>query len=150
MNKQLISIALILILGACLPTPTTVPGLPDPAANIPTAASSATAVPQNAVPATPVQPTEASVPATETTGTLGLQILSPQDEAVLNVPQVDVSGLAPAGTVVSVNDEILIVGAEGQFKITISLDEGPNLLEIVASDESGNEASSILTVTYEP
>jgi hypothetical protein len=42
------------------------------------------------------------------------------------------------------------VGADGQFKTTLPLEEGPNLIEIIASDESGNEASALLTITYEP
>jgi hypothetical protein len=81
---------------------------------------------------------------------LWLQILSPSDEAVVDAPQVDVSGSAPAGTVISINDDILIVGADLQFKSTVSLEEGPNLIEIIASDENGNETSALLTVTYEP
>ena len=150
MKKQLVAILLVLGLGACTPTPTAAPALPVPTSSIPTTVTSATAESQNVAPIMPVQPTETIVPATEAAGTLTLQVLAPQDDAVVNVPQLDVIGLAPAGTVVSVNDDILIVGADGQFKSTLSLDEGPNLVEIVASDESGNEASQILTVTYEP
>ena len=62
----------------------------------------------------------------------------------------EVSGFAPAGTVISINDEILIVGDDGQFQAITSLEEGPNLIEIIASDEAGNDASVLLTVTYEP
>jgi hypothetical protein len=69
---------------------------------------------------------------------------------VVNTPQVDVTGSAPAGAVVSVNDDILLVGDNQQFKTTVSLDEGPNLIEIIASDDKGNETSLILTVIYEP
>jgi hypothetical protein len=97
-----------------------------------------------------IPPTPTVLSAPVTSGSLGLQVLSPQDEAVINTPQVDVIGLAPAGTVVSINDEILIVGDDQQFKTTVSLDEGPNLIEILASDENGNEMSLLLTVTYEP
>ena len=86
----------------------------------------------------------------EPSGTLWLQVLSPQDEAVVNTSQVDVTGAAPAGSVVSVNDDIFLVGDDQQFKTTLSLDEGPNLIEILASDENGNETSLLLTVTYEP
>ena len=150
MKKQLVAILLVLGLGACAPTPTAAPALPVPISSIPTTVTSATAESQNVAPIMPVQPTETIVPATEVAETLALQVLAPQDDAVVNAPQVDVIGLAPAGTVVSVNDDILIVGADGQFKSTLSLDEGPNLVEIVASDGSGNEASQILTVTYEP
>jgi hypothetical protein len=59
-------------------------------------------------------------------------------------------GSAPAGAVITVNDDILIVGNDQQFKTTISLDEGPNLIEIIASDDNGNEMPILLTVTYEP
>ena len=149
MNKQLLIPALMLVTAACTPTPTTVPKLPSPALSI-AATASATPVPQQIIPATPVQPTETALPATESAGTLLLQVLSPQDEAVVNTQQVDVIGSAPAGAVVTVNDEILIMSTEGQFKTTVALEEGPNLIEILASDENGNEASLLLTVTYEP
>jgi len=86
----------------------------------------------------------------EPSGTIWLQVLSPQDEAVVNTSQVDVIGAAPPGSVVSVNDDIFLVGDDQQFKTTLSLDEGPNLIEILASDENGNETSLLLTVTYEP
>jgi|SRR6266487_4326324 len=148
MNKPLMSLALILLLGACTPTPTPVPILPSPISNIPVAAS-ATPVLQNSVPTVSVRPSETPIPSDQSAGTLQLQILSPQDEAVVNTPQVDVIGSAPVGAVVTVNDEILIVGADGRFQTTLSLEEGPNLIEIVASDENGNERSLMLTITYE-
>lgn len=69
---------------------------------------------------------------------------------MVNTPQIEVSGMASAGAVVTVNDNIIIVGADGQFKTTIALDEGPNLIEIIASNDSGSETSVELTVTYEP
>lgn len=94
-----------------------------------------------------MQPTQASAP--ETPG-LWLQILSPLDEAVVDTPQVDVIGSAPVGAVISVNDEILIVDSDLQFTLPVTLEEGPNLIEIIASDENGNELSVLLTVTYEP
>jgi hypothetical protein len=89
-------------------------------------------------------------PTPELSGTLWLQVLSPQDEAIVNTSQVEVIGSAPARAVVSVNDDIFLNGDDQQFKTTVSLEEGPNLIEILASDENGNEASLILTVTYEP
>ena len=148
-NKYLIVPALILLLTACSPTPTLVPPAPTTNPNS-TITIPATLVPQEVIPSVVSQllPTVASVP--EPSGTLWLQVLSPQDEAVVNIPQVDVIGSAPAEAVVSINDEILIVGNDQQFQTTISLEEGPNLIEIVASDDNGNQASLLLTVTYEP
>ncbi len=141
MTKHLIIFALILILTACGPPPTTVP-----------TSSTATANGSSVIPVSPtpqaVPPTAISAP--DTSGTLWLQVISPQDEAVVNTPQVDIIGSAPAGAVVSVNDDILLVGDDQQFKTTVSLDEGPNLLEIIASGDNGNEISLLLTITYEP
>jgi hypothetical protein len=147
MNKYLI--LLILILIGCGPTPTVVPSSHATTPNSPSVISP-TPVPQDVIPTVIIQPTQTVVSAPVTSGSLWLQVLSPQDEAVINTPQVDVIGAAPAGTVVSINEEILIVGDDQQFKITVSLDEGPNLIEILASDENGNEMSLFLTVTYEP
>ena len=149
MNKHLIIPALILLLTACSPTPTAVSSSPTTNSNNPITIP-ATPMSQEVIPTTIIQPTSTAVTAPDTSGILWLQVLSPQDEAVVNTPQVDVTGSAPAGAVISINDEILIVGDEGQFKTTVSLDEGPNLIEIIASDDNGNETSLILSVTYEP
>lgn len=83
-------------------------------------------------------------------GSIWLQVSSPLDDAVLNAPQLDVIGSAPARAVVSVNDAIVLVGNDQQFKATIPLDEGPNLIEVIASNDNGDETSRLLTVTYEP
>jgi len=143
--KRLAILALVL-LAACTPTPTSAP-LVNPTAPGVLVMSTPTVISQDVMPTAPIQPTPTSI--SEISG-LWLQILSPVDEAVVNTSQVDVTGSAPAGTVVTINDEILIVGSDQQFRTTVSLDDGPNLIEIVASDESGNEMSVLLTITYEP
>jgi hypothetical protein len=84
------------------------------------------------------------------TAPLRVTILAPADEAVVSVPQVDVSGLAPAGSVITLNDTLVVVDASGQFSATLPLQEGPNQLDIVASDADGNQASTQLIVTYDP
>ena len=149
MNKQSIILALILSVAACTPTPTSVIDLPGPTLDS-QAIVSATPLPQEIIPATPVPPAETTLPSTQAVGTLWLQVLSPQDETVVNTPQVEVIGTAPVGAVVTVNEDILIVNTDGQFKSIVSLEEGPNLIEILASDEDGNETSLLLTITYEP
>jgi len=135
-----LAVFMLVLLVACSPTPT-VTSIPTDIAN----ETISTAIPENVSPTPNVPPTAISAEAG-----LWLQVLSPLDETVVNAPQVDVLGSAPAGTVISVNDVILIVGADGQFKTTVPLEEGPNLIEIIASDADGNEASALLTVTYEP
>jgi Glucodextranase, domain B len=149
--KKLAIFALFLI-TACSPTPTVVP-LSAPASTnspVPGMVASQVALPTAVIPTVMLQPTAAAASAPATSESLWLQVLSPLDNAVVNSPQVDVTGSAPAGTVISVNDEILIAGADQQFMTTVTLDEGPNLIEVIASDENGNETSVLVTVTYEP
>ena len=135
-------VLVLVLLAACGPTPTVPPTVAlSSNESLPAATS------QPVTPTVMVMPTVADVPAASE---LWLQILSPPDEAVLNTPQVDVTGSAPAGAVISVAEQILIVDSDQQFTTTVPLEEGPNLIEIVASDENGNEMSVLLTVTYEP
>ena len=79
-----------------------------------------------------------------------LRIITPIDQAVVNTPQIEVAGEAPAGAVISIDDQILIVGADSRFSAMVTLDEGPNLIEIVASDVLGNELTMEIIVIYEP
>jgi hypothetical protein len=98
-------------------------------------------------------PTSASntpASAAPTSNPLGLRILSPEDNAVVHAPQVEVAGEAPADLVITIDDEIVLVDETGIFSITVPLEEGPNLIQIVASNVGGNEASIDLIVTYEP
>jgi hypothetical protein len=140
--------ACLLALAACSPTPTI------PPSDKPTEAVSVTQAP--AIPAATAtltvgieaSPTQFSEPVI--VQPLFLQILSPQDEETVSNPQIDVIGLAPVGAVISVNEDILIVGVDGQFKSIVALEEGLNLIEIVASDASGDETYLELTVAYEP
>ena len=106
------------------------------------------------------QPTEAMVVTTGTgetgayteykQGDLSIQLFSPKDGEVFNTPEIQVSGRAPAETVISINDQIILVTKTGEFSVPVSLEEGPNVIELVASDMDGNELNIILTVMYEP
>jgi hypothetical protein len=144
--KKFAALLVLTLLAACGPTPTVAPQTTPTSANN-SNTNTATAIPQNVVPTALIQPTQPGI--TETSG-LWLQILAPLDEAVVDTPQVDVIGSAPAEAVISVDDQIVIVGSDMRFAIPMTLEEGPNLIEIIASDENGNELSALLTVTYEP
>jgi hypothetical protein len=94
-------------------------------------------------------PTTAPKPVILTNGPLVLKLLAPADETVVAAPQVNVVGEVSAETVLTINDEIYLLPA-GAFSQAVPLEEGPNVLEIVASDAAGNEVYLILTVTYQP
>jgi hypothetical protein len=87
---------------------------------------------------------------TQTSGSLTVKLLEPQDGSAVDTNVVRVKGEAPPETVVTVNDDILVVESDGKFEIDVQLEEGPNVIEIVASDLEGNEVSFEITVTYQP
>jgi hypothetical protein len=89
-------------------------------------------------------------PVVLSSGSLKVTLTGPADETVVNTPQVDVTGQAPAETVISIGDVITVVEASGEFSIRVPLEEGPNELEIIASDPNGNQVTTTLVVTYEP
>ena len=79
-----------------------------------------------------------------------MQITGPADGATVSSPQVTVAGSAAPGAVVTVNNDILIVGANGLFLHNMTLAQGPNVIEVIASDMSGSQMSADLVVTYLP
>ncbi len=146
MRKLIAFCMALLALAACSPllteTPQRTTTLPTPAA--PSATSMQGAAPATQVPqaAASVQPAAGGVP-------VALQVLSPQDGAVVNTPQIQVSGTASPGAVVTVNDTIILVGADGGFSAAVALDAGPNLVDVIASNDSGDSKTVDLTVTYQ-
>ena len=143
LTRFLPPLAVLAITLACMAAPAAAPQ-----ATQPPAASALPGVPAET--ASAVQPPQPGIGPTLGSGSLWLNIVSPLDQAVVNVAQIEVVIQAPPDTVVTVNDEILIVGLEGQFTTAVSLVEGPNAIEIVASDSEGNEIDAILTVLYQP
>ena len=81
---------------------------------------------------------------------LFLELTSPDDEAVLTENTVEVTGETTPDAVVSVNGQPVEVGADGNFEMTVTLEEGPNFLEVVASDFAGNRVEEIRAVIHLP
>lgn len=81
---------------------------------------------------------------------LPLEITTPEKESIVTSPEILVEGITTADAVVSINEAIIAVDEEGKFSTELILGEGPNLIEIIASDYEDNEASVLLTVIYVP
>jgi len=87
---------------------------------------------------------------------LSLEITQPEDGDQVNTSSVLVSGKTNAGAVVSIsvdgNDKIEIANVDqnGNFSATVTLEEGPNFIEVLASDQQGNEESSSVAIIYVP
>ena len=81
---------------------------------------------------------------------LPLTVTEPLNESVVTSQTVTVQGVTNADAVVSVNGEIVFVDASGGFSESVTLDIGPNYIEVVASDFWDNYSSVTTTVIYNP
>jgi cytochrome oxidase Cu insertion factor (SCO1/SenC/PrrC family) len=81
--------------------------------------------------------------------TMLLTVTEPQDETTVYAAALVVKGQTEADAVVSVDGVTIEVGADGKFSTTVTLEEGPNLIQVDASDFEGNEGSIVLTVIYD-
>jgi ABC-type glycerol-3-phosphate transport system substrate-binding protein len=161
--KKLGLLTLVLVAAACGGART--PASPGSTVTeiIPATSALPSAVPSRSAAAT-IAPTSVSSPAAATTtptaspspaatpdaGALSVKIISPEDNAVVTEAQVEINGQTAPNAVITLNDEIAVADVTGAFTARLSLDEGPNVIEIVASDMDGHETDLFLTITYEP
>ncbi len=82
-------------------------------------------------------------------GSFWLRLASPKDGEIVRDPQIVVNGQAPVETVLSINDEILLIGADESFSFPMTLEEGVTLIEMVASSPQGELIELVLSVVYE-
>ena len=95
-------------------------------------------------------PTAPSTPPSEPAQGLFLEVAEPQDESVINTSPVYVRGNTSPDAEVSVNGELIDVDEQGNFVAMVEMEEGPNAIEIIATDYQENEESIILAVIYAP
>ncbi len=136
---------------------------PSPTATVasaPTIASpTATIVPAPTVASAPV-PTPAPTPApTEppsptplaTEGGLFLQLERPEGlELLTEDAALEVVGRTRVDAVVTINDTIVEPDIDGRFSLTVDLETGPNIIEVVASVASGDQEDLVLVAIYIP
>ena len=79
-----------------------------------------------------------------------LNITQPQDETTVSTSTVQVKGVTTGDATVDVNGIMVDVGADGAFSTAVTLGQGPNSIQVTASDSQGNESSQVLTVIYAP
>ena len=123
-----------------IPIPTIVP--------TPTPISVSTPVPTIA----PAVETEIPIGSTPNSGTfnLSLDFEGIGNESVVRSDRVLLHGVTSADATVSVNGVILEVQSDGTFELTLPLEPGPNIVDIVASDLEGNSINSSLAIISIP
>jgi hypothetical protein len=151
MRNRLIIVVLFFLLTACVPGPirTEIQTLPENPAAQPTPSSSVDNNLQST--AVPGSTNGDEIPSSVeyTNGSLWLRLFTPKDGDIVNQKVINVSGQAPVETVISLNEDIILVGNEGSFSIPVTLDEGPNVIELVASNVDGDIIELVLTIVYE-
>ncbi len=95
-----------------------------------------------------VEPAAPELPALSES--LLLEILGPADETVVTDSTLVVVGRTTPDAVVSVAEQTVDVNAEGDFVALVTLDAGPNVIEVAASDLSGTQETFLLAVIYLP
>ena len=64
--------------------------------------------------------------------------------------EISVSGRASPDATVSVNGLLVELDLSGNFEALLPLEEGPNLIEVIASDLGDNVSTRVMTVIYIP
>ena len=128
------------LIPTLIPIPTIAP--------TPTPISVSTPVPTIA----PTVETEIPIGSTPNSGTfnLSLDFEGIGNESVVRSDRVLLHGVTSADATVSVNGVILEVQSDGTFELTLPLEPGPNIVDIVASDLEGNSINSSLAIISIP
>ena len=76
-----------------------------------------------------------------------LIVTQPADNSFSNTERTEVKGRTSPRAVVTVNEVITTADEQGNFTVAVTLQKGLNIIEVIASDEAGNEATVNLTAT---
>lgn len=140
-NFAAITMLVLILLCACVQTEET-----PVADSTPTTSPTLEILPPTSFPTITISPsTEVSV----FYGPLSVVILQPADYTTVQESPVTVSGKADPGTVINLNDEVVLVGETGVFQSLVSLTPGMNMIEITASDFQNHQDYSYMTVFFE-
>jgi hypothetical protein len=101
---------------------------------------------------TPAPPTPTPLPTpVATEGELFLQLISPEEtEVFTDSSTLSVVGRTRVDAVVTINDTIVEPNIDGEFSLDVPLEEGPNIIEVVASVASGDQLDIVLVALYLP
>ena len=79
-----------------------------------------------------------------------LVISEPENESVVSRSSLPLSGRTDPNAVVSVNGRSVPVDRFGYFSTTVTLIEGPNIMDVVATNNDGETLSKVVAVIYRP
>ena len=68
---------------------------------------------------------------------------------MVSTASITLRGRTGPGAVVSADSEITVADSRGEFALLINIMEGPNVIQVIASDASGNTVTANLIVIYD-
>lgn len=77
-----------------------------------------------------------------------LIVTQPEDQSFAAHPTIPLVGRTTAGTVVTVNGVAVPVDISGVFSTTVTLEPGPNVIEVRGTSAEGEEISALVAVIY--
>jgi hypothetical protein len=79
-----------------------------------------------------------------------LLITEPQDQTIVSDSNLRLAGRTGPFAIVSVNGVSVAVDPFGTFSTVVTLDSGPNIIDVVATNDDGQVLSTVLAVIYRP
>jgi len=81
-----------------------------------------------------------------------LEVNQPADKSIITSEnsKVEIVGRTEPEVNLLINEHLVILNKEGEFKYSFSLSSGENLINIVATDRAGNQTIKTLTLNYSP
>lgn len=79
-----------------------------------------------------------------------LLITAPEKESVVSSPELRLTGRTGPNAIVSIDGRSAPVDRYGYFSATIALNEGPNFIDVVATNDDGTTLSEVVAVIYRP
>jgi len=127
------------VLPTVIPTPA-----PPQLAATPTMPPIPTATPEPVAPAGPTPVPQSAA--------LQLDVTFPAEDMIVDSETITVTGIASPDATVSINGNLAIPDTEGRFslELTISPDENPLAIEVIATSVAGEELSLVRTVIFVP
>ena len=79
-----------------------------------------------------------------------LLVTEPEDQTIVSASRQPVAGRTAPDAIVSVNGVGVEVDEAGAFSTTVTLEQGPNLIEVVGTSPDGRVLSAVLAVIFRP
>ena len=79
-----------------------------------------------------------------------LLITEPENNSVVDVSRLPLSGRTGPNAIVSINGRSVPVDRFGYFSTTMLLVQGPNVIDVVATNDDGETLSQVVAVIYRP